>query len=154
MVVIIITASLGFNLYKKYSADRAFTVEKAKDESQTSSSKKDSQMKSSGNKEDIADNTIKQDIPNFDGHITITSTSQSSGKVSATAQLSTDTGDCVFSYTTEGDRPVIAKAPAIKSVCAVSTPEVEFSKLGDWNLNVTAYTNGKKAEVNKIVTID
>jgi hypothetical protein len=86
--------------------------------------------------------------------LTITETNQSNGSVNATAlvQGSSSDGTCVFSYSSE-DKPVVKQVASSENKCSSSIPEVEFSKLGEWNLNVTYYNRNQKAEANRSVEI-
>ena len=85
--------------------------------------------------------------------VVISSTLQENGMVNAKAQTS-GSGTCVFEYKTSGDKPVINQVSVNGTTCESSIPEVQFAKLGGWNLNVTYYSNGQKAETNQNVTIN
>lgn len=87
--------------------------------------------------------------------ISITSHSQSNGIIKSSAQITgSKAGKCVFTYTTDGDRPVVRETNLSNGICGIEIPEVEFTKLGSWNLKVTFYALNSKAEVNQNVTIN
>lgn len=106
--------------------------------------------------EGLPDNspTITTDqVPTSDDlSVDITSTSQEAGVVKASAKTS-GSGTCVFLYTTEGDKPVTHQSESSNGSCHASINEIEFSKLGQWQLKVTYYQDNKKAEVTQDVTI-
>lgn len=154
-VVIIIGATAGAGFYK-INQDTA-----QKRDAQTSNKQRADEVKrdakNNSNKEGLPSNseskTSDQVPTSTTSSISITSTSQSSGKVEATAQAS-DEGICVFQYTTEGDRPVTIQSTTNSKTCTSSVPEVQFSKLGTWKLTVTLYVNDEKAEATRDVTIN
>ena len=130
-----------------------------KHETQTSTKQRADQIKknANSNKENLPSNSeskTSEEVPaSTTKSIVIISTSQSSGKVEATAQTSDD-GTCVFQYTTEGDKPVTSQSTTTTKTCTSSIPEVQFSKLGTWKLTVTLYVNNEKAEATKDVAIN
>lgn len=118
-----------------------------------SSGKNNSTSSSNGLPNDSTEKTTDQVPTDSSLSVTITSTSQSNGQVKASAQTSAD-GTCVFQYTTDGDKPVVSQVEASNSSCSTSIPEVQFAKLGAWQLKVTLYSNSKKAETTTNVTIN
>jgi hypothetical protein len=84
--------------------------------------------------------------------VVISSVLQENGKVTTIAQVN-GSGTCVFEYTTSGDKPVINQVSVNGTTCESSVPEVQFAKLGVWNLKVTYYNNEMKAEAQQDVTI-
>lgn len=62
-------------------------------------------------------------------------------------------GTCVFQFTTENDKPVISQAQVVENTCTAAIPEVQFSRLGTWQLRVTYYRDGNKTEARQDVTI-
>lgn len=114
---------------------------------------KRSTASSGGLSNDTTNKTTDQVPTDSTLSVTINSTTQSNGQVQATAKTSTN-GTCVFQYTTEGDKPVISEVEATNYLCSTSIPEVQFAKIGTWQLKVTLYNNGKKAEVTTDVTVN
>lgn len=158
LILLAILFSTGaFFMWWNYSETKSVKDQRANDEAQTSSAKKAVESESTSDlepKPTSPSGELKQDVPTSTNRsITITSASQTDGNVAATAKLSDGNGDCVFTYSIEQDKPVTRRVTSTNSVCAASAPEVEFSRLGVWNLNVTAYVDGKKMEVNQNVTI-
>lgn len=83
---------------------------------------------------------------------------QNNGIVSASSVVnSSSTGDCVFSFTTTDGRPVVKQtvstATADYQSCNITIPEVEFDKIGVWEMNVTFYMDGSKSSAVKNVEI-
>lgn len=86
--------------------------------------------------------------------VNITSTSQANGLVSASAKTNGD-GTCVFLYSAgDKDKPVTRQVSTSGGNCSTSISQNEFSYLGQWQLTVTYYNGGKKAEASKNVTIN
>lgn len=85
--------------------------------------------------------------------VKIAATSQANGVVSVSASTSGGTGTCVFLFTNPDDRPVTREATSTDSTCSTTINEAEFSRLGDWQLRTTFYSNNKKAEATSNVTI-
>ena len=85
--------------------------------------------------------------------IKILSVSQSNGKVDSVAQVNSDTGICVFQYTTDGDKPVTTQSTVMSKECRSSVPEIQFSRLGVWKLTVIFYINNEKVEAVQDVTV-
>ncbi len=120
------------------------------------------------------DGSAKKDVPNSSGtglptnpttttpdqvptnpalSVVITSTSQSGGLVSASANTSGN-GTCVFLYSAgDKDIPVSREVAATGSSCSVSISQNEFSYIGPWKLTVTFYSDGTKVEASKDVTV-
>lgn len=143
----------GFFAYKNHRDNQERDAQKARDEAQITSSK-DVDAKTKNSNVDTPDDPIKQDVPSGDAAISIDSITQSNGTVLAKATSSAGSGTCVFTYTTEGDRPVIRTTDLTGGSCSSNIPEVEFSRIGTWNLNVTIYIDGKKTEANQSVEIN
>lgn len=155
-VIVIVIALLlaGGYFYKQHQDEQRRLEQKAKDEAQTSSAKKDASTKNTSDDSNIPSTSIKQDVPQADATVTIQSVNQANGAVTATATSSSASGTCVFTYTTDGDKPVTRNVGIEGGTCTSTIPEVEFARLGTWNLNVTVYIDGKKTEANQSVTID
>ncbi|MBP9738690.1 hypothetical protein KBD20_03305 [Candidatus Saccharibacteria bacterium] len=161
LVVIVLALIFGAGTYVYLQRQEAqeLAEQKALDESQTNSAKKgDATSSKDTGVTPKTESDIKQDVPTAtENNVTINSVNQSGGMVAATASVSGASagGTCVFSFTNPDDKPVIPPSVSIKDgSCSTSTPEVGFSKLGVWNLNVTAYIDGKKSEANQSVTIN
>lgn len=86
--------------------------------------------------------------------VNITSTSQANGMVNASAKTSGD-GTCVFLYSAgDKDKPITRQVLASGGNCSTSISQNEFSYIGQWQLKVTYYNGGKKAEATQNVTIN
>ncbi len=76
---------------------------------------------------------------------------QSGGVVRSSVDITGATGgNCVFNFSTEADRPVVKTVSLGGGVCSVAIPEVEFARLGEWEL-VVSYEGksiNKKVQIN------
>lgn len=103
--------------------------------------------------------TTSEEVPvNRETLVTITNTSQTAGRVNASATVSGagGQGTCVFQFTAPEAKPVtkeVTSTGAGEQTCNVSIPEVEFDLLGKWNLSVTFFRDNTKASTNTEVTI-
>ncbi len=159
VIVLALVFGAGAYVYLQRQEAQQLAEQKALDESQTNSAKKgDVASTKDTSVTPKTEGDIKQDIPTATENIvTINSVNQSGGTVAASASVSgvSAGGTCVFSFTNPDDKPVIPPSVSIRDgSCSTNTPEVGFSKLGVWNLNVTAYIDGKKSEANQSVTIN
>ncbi|MFO0887126.1 MAG: hypothetical protein U0413_02775 [Candidatus Saccharimonadales bacterium] len=103
----------------------------------------------------VSDKTSDQIPATTTSSIKIVSVEQSGGQITVDAETSGDSGGkCVFSFTTTEDKPVVREVLVSGNKCNTSIPEVEFTKLGTWNLTATYYVNDKKAETSQNVTIN
>lgn len=99
--------------------------------------------------------TMSNQVPTSSAlSVSITSTSQANGMVNAGAKTSGD-GTCVFLYSAgDKDKPVTRQVLASGGNCSTSISQNEFSYIGQWQLTVTYYNGGKKAEATQNVTIN
>lgn len=93
------------------------------------------------------------------GTLLIKSFEQSSGTIKATAIInSNETGTCYFGFSSSGTKPVSrtnqSKTDASNQICSVEIPEVEFTKLGQWNMLISFTKNNAKVENSQNVTIN
>lgn len=90
--------------------------------------------------------------PNTEAVINITSLTQESGQVLATASTSSfSVGKCVYMFTADGAKPVTRETTG--SCDRVSIPEVEFEKIGQYLLTVTAYDNTSKISTTQTIDV-
>lgn len=161
LVVIILIIVGIFFVYKKQSTN------KDKDTAQITSAKtnvmdqdNDTQVDQPSSSEaktnnSVSTNTSDQIPTTTTSSIKIVSVNQSGGQITVDAETSGDSGGkCVFSFTTPDDKPVVKEVVVSGNKCNTSIPEVEFTKLGTWNLTATYYVNDKKVEVSQNVTIN
>lgn len=160
IAILLVGAGTIFFTYKSHEADKAAMTQKSKDEAQTESAKKTDANNSSDPKTTPSTDTTSQEIETTDAvTVALGSLSQSNGTVNASATMTNASADgvCVFLFTTEGDKPVTREVNSSMTgqqrTCSTSIPEVEFSKLGTWKLNVTFYLNNQKSEASEDVTI-
>jgi hypothetical protein len=83
---------------------------------------------------------------------------QSNGTVKAGATIDTNSkGSCQFNFSSPNTKPVLRTADSQSSggsqICNVEISEVEFTKLGAWQMAVTFTTDGVSAQGTKDVTI-
>lgn len=154
-VAIIVIAVLLVGGYWMLNRSGGTNEQKERDEAQITSSKDvDAKTRSAGGDETPGVD-VKQNVPEApDMTVSIMDYSQSGGLIRAAATVNRETGECVFTYSTPEDRPVVRTTNIEDGSCNSSIPEVEFARLGVWNLNITAYVNGKRAEANRDVTIN
>lgn len=163
VAILLIAGALGAYTWIKNSnqADR-LAEEKIKSEAQTESAKKNivnnSKAGSTDTSKDLGSNVTTTDqIPvSSNLSVTITNFQQVNSLINSSASISGNSseGTCVFTYSTPGSKPVVDQVSSKSSVCSSIIPEVQFSKLGSWNLNIVFYLNDGKAEGNKNVTIN
>lgn len=167
LLILAIALALGLGSYmfiQNRDSENAQIEQKARDEAQNGSAKKDLQDKDrnddntkSKNLPDNSISTTTDKIPASEELSTaITSVSQKDGSVYSEAITTgaTAEGTCVFTYTTPDERPVLEQVTSSGKICKSSIPEVQFSKLGTWNLQVLFYLNNVKSEANKNVSIN
>ena len=163
-IAFILVVTGGYFYNRKLSQEKIRTEQKQRDEAQTNSSKNNLQSKDTNKDNSIGDETLPNNstgtttdkIPSSETlEISIKNTSQNGGTVNASVEISgtTTDGTCVFTYTTPEDRPVIQQISSSNNTCQSNIPEVQFSKLGTWKLNVVFYQNNTKVEASKNVTI-
>ncbi len=97
-------------------------------------------------------------IPDTDEFtITLDSFKQANGAVVVSAgikdTISTEQGTCSFTFTREQVKPVAKSASASESACSTSIPELEFSAVGEWILEIRYFNSNKQASANQKVTI-
>ena len=162
LVLLVLAAGVSGGLYvyvKKQNQEQARIEQKARDEAQIQSSKDYDAKNASSDKNGAstgATSTTSNEIPTSDSiAITVDSVVQADRQINASAVVTgaTTSGICVFSFTTPDAKPVVKQTSSANNACSVSISEVEFDKLGIWNLNVTFFINDTKAEVNQNVTI-
>ena len=161
VLLLIIALGVGTGAYLYFQNQQAMQLaeQKERDEAQITSTKKAIAEEKSGGLKPKTSSDIKQDIPTSSNvTVSITSTSQSNGSVRASATVAgadTTGAFCIFTYTNPDDKPVTSSSvPLTDGSCSTETPEVNFSKLGVWNLNVTTYISNTKSEANQSVTIN
>ncbi len=165
--LIILVALLGYGVYSymgqendpKPSSPSSKNKKNNEKKEDSQKSQKDSTSTSPGLPENSATQTPQSIPQSASTSVDINDFSQANGKVQAGAVISGTTahGTCIFTFTTDGSKPVVRQVTSTGSdgpqSCSVSIPEVEFSKLGHWNLNVTFYTNNTRSEANRDVII-
>lgn len=141
---------------KKGSQKAQQAEQKTKDEAQTDSSK-DFDKNNNAPSDASAASQKKEQVPDAkNSSIKIDSFSQSTNEVIASASINSNdnSGYCIFSYTSEGGRPVVSDRIVLSgNTCNFSEPSSNFDYLGSWKLNVTYYVNGTKMEASQNVTI-
>lgn len=154
----------GTYLYVHHRNNQAAVQkQKAQDEAQTNSAKKSVGSKVSTSKTGSAsgnsDKTSDQIPTSTNLTATISLFSQADHMVNAAATINTSqAGTCVISFTTDGSKPVSKTVDSTNTgnsqQCSVSINEVEFDKLGTWNLSIIFYTSDNtKVEASREVTI-
>jgi hypothetical protein len=74
---------------------------------------------------------------------------QSGGMVSSSVAINgIGNGRCEFIFSTPQDRPVSRTVEVASGTCSASIPEVEFAKLGEWNLAVNFGGKSVSRKVN------
>lgn len=162
VLAILILASGGSFIYFKNKSsstpkdlqDRA-QVESSKDRIDSNDDKVSINVNPDKAVTDVSNQTTEQTPISTDISISLLSQTQADGLIKVAAKATGTTGGrCVFSFTTEGDRPVVRESSLSSGACNVEIPEVEFSKIGVWNLNISLHVNNTRTEVNQNVTIN
>ncbi len=66
----------------------------------------------------------------------------------------TSTSNCTFTFSHADAKPVVRQVQVSGNSCNATAPEVEFSVVGLWQLNVSLYNGSTKlAETNQHVTV-
>lgn len=91
--------------------------------------------------------------------VKITDFSQSNGVVRASATInSNQSGTCYFNFSSENTKPVsrtvTSQSQDSAQLCTVEISEVEFTKLGSWNMYVSFTQDNAKAEASQDVVIN
>lgn len=85
--------------------------------------------------------------------VTITQLSQLDGEVTASATVANmDVIQCVYSFTSEGARPVVRETR--DSCQPISIPAIEFEKIGTYKLTVTVYDSSSKISSSQDINIE
>lgn len=161
VVILGLLIGSGYYFNEKSASRRAAEQQKARDEAQTESAKKEDlstketaldAKNDTQSGEDISSNSVASS----DINASITSISQANREVIADAVLSgsTQTGTCLFIFSTPESQPVTRQVASSTTSCSTKIPEAEFAKLGEWKLSLTYVVNNKKTEVSKNVTIN
>ncbi len=152
-LLVIIGIPLVFYLVNK---DKSQTLSTKTEQSVTRSNSTDAKN-NNDKKTTLPDNSESKTADNIPTSVAATikilSVSQSNGKVDSVAQVNSDTGVCVFQYTTDGDKPVTTQSTVMSKECRSSVPEIQFSRLGVWKLTVVFYVNSEKVEAVQDVTV-
>lgn len=166
LALVLVTSVSGLIYIKARQNKSNLAEQKAKDEAQTESSK-DTSVKQGSDKNTTgtnlptnSTNIAPSDVPTSTKlEVAINAVTQQAGKVEASATISgaNNSGTCVFTFTIAEERPVIRQVSSNfvnPHTCSMTASEVEFSKVGVWNLKVIYYLNNTKAEATKNVTIN
>jgi|GEM_PF-6285375 len=174
LLVIIVALIVGVSaLYGVYAvvtnhrAENEKAAQKTKDEAQTNSAKQnavstDGDVSATTKTAPASPSATTSNQVPVSSQLTVGSPtfSQANHIVTVTTSVSGSTaqGTCVFTFTKEDEKPVIRQVVSASKdqsqYCTVGVPEVEFTRLGSWNLNATFYTTDSKGEANHEVTIN
>jgi hypothetical protein len=162
IIMIALLGSVFIFLNRQASkVDQDNAAQKSKDEAQTNSAKStDANGSSDKSNSSISSKTSEQVPDSSTVTVNIDRSSQADGLVSSIAVINntSESGSCVFIYSTPDAKPVSREAKSTlidtKNTCSIGIPEVEFNKLGLWNLTVYFYLNDQKSETTKDVTIN
>ena len=91
--------------------------------------------------------------------LTITGFSQSGSVVRASATVnSSNVGTCYFGFSSADTKPVSrvnqSQGQSGNQLCSIEIPEVEFSKLGVWQMLISFTQNSAKVEASQDVKIN
>lgn len=97
--------------------------------------------------------TTSEEVPaSVIGKIMISNLQQKNGFVNALATISDfDVKTCVYSFTSDGAKPVVKEQT--NGCSGISIPQVEFEKIGLYTLTVTAYSPEQKISAIKEISI-
>lgn len=157
-VLVIFLAVGGYLVYKRSQHPEA--DKNAVDPTNTSAKATAPELSGTQNDDGTPLDATSDQIPaNPDLSLQITELNQQNNTVTARAVItSSGSGNCVFSFATPEGRPVVKQVASQTANgsqgCSVSIPEVEFDKLGEWELTVSFYYNNAKAEASRKVMIN
>lgn len=110
--------------------------------------------------DDIPRDATSDQIPsNPQLSVSISNFSQANGEVKAEALINGSSGDgtCVFNFSTPEGKPVVKELASSttgnEQLCSLTLTEVEFDKIGTWELTVTFYKDGAKSVASKNVEV-
>ena len=157
VVALILALLVGLLIIRRNNAMKREADLKSQSEAQTNSAKKDTEnsIEATANSDGRDPSTTDQVPVSTSLSVQISDVKQVDHMVSASAMvLGGSEGTCVFTYTNPDDKPVVQQVASTNSGCKSSVSDVQFSKLGAWNLNVTFYANNSRGEANQSVEIN
>lgn len=121
------------------------------DPTTSTSAKADSQPASGVNKSQTTDQ-----VPvSTTSSVAITNLSQTNGNVNITATITNPatSGVCTATFTKSGAKPVVRTINTSNNTCSASISELEFSMVGDWQVQVDYFANNTQATATGTITI-
>jgi cytoskeletal protein RodZ len=88
--------------------------------------------------------------------LTISKLAQENGAVTYEASLNdkNQNGTCAAEFTSKGARPITSTTDAKNGTCGpISIPELQFTKIGDWNFTLRYYTKNTQVSAQKTLSI-
>ena len=124
-----------------------YDISKNNDDPQSEEGKKESV------KDTPQDDRTNEEIPVApQGTVSITDLNQRDGYVNVAATTANfETQKCVYSFISEGARPVTREQSG--NCQATSIPQAEFDKIGSYTLHVTAYDTTSKITASQTINI-
>ena len=152
-----VLAASAFDLWPMSSRQSAGTVGTTAES--RSVPKKDLAEKQPG--EAPADKTTDQVPVSPSLKASITQLEQSDSMIVFAAEItgSAKAGNCVITFSSDYDRPVVREVAASSktpgtAVCAAKVSEREFSYLGEWKAELNYYENNSQAQATKNIRIE
>lgn len=164
LVVLLLVTGAGLVTFLKVRSDnnRTAAEQKARDEAQTGNAK------ASRAKSEKEGATTGQNLPNNSDTSTtdqipssgtmsleISQLEQSGDTINVTAKASGSDkeGTCVLTFSLPDEKPVVKQVNSVGMSCSLSISKLEFSRLGNWNLNAVFYQGESKTEANRVISI-
>lgn len=161
LIVLAVVLLIAGGLFIKQRMDSKNTTPQRDDAAQTESAKNDIiEGNAQGSDKDVSsqpNNDTPVTPPSGQTSISIANFSQQNSMVNISANITnvTSGGSCIFNFSHENTRPVIRQVSSDGKTCSSSIPEVEFSIVGIWQLNISFYQGDTKVtETKQNVTIN
>ncbi len=102
-----------------------------------------------------SDQTTNQVPVSQTSSISITSLNETSGNVNIAVAITNpaSSGVCTFTFTKTGARPVTHTVNTTTSACSASIPSLEFSMVGDWQVEADYFANNTQTTTTGTVTV-
>lgn len=145
-------------IIKKSSNESSNPVDIVQHKSETGkSSAQDLKARSTNsNSEDVDTTKTTDQIPASKlASVTISSLSQNGGTISYEANVTgVESGTCSASFTSKIGKPVVRAVKLEGGVCKDSVNETLFDAIGEWTLELSAYSSNTRATASKSITIN
>jgi len=160
VLVVLLLVGLGFGGWLLFGKDESVQLSQAEqreveqvDSERAKKEAEDARLGISGDPLKDGDDGEQTVEPPSGGEATLSQPSfeQAGGMIKSSVNISGVTGgNCEFNFSTEADRPVVKLTALSNGACSVEIPEVEFARLGEWQLAVSyeGTSVSRKVQIN------